>query len=253
MVVATSDLELHEWLTRRPGRTLARMEMDELRAELRPLAGRQMVQVGSAFGHVDPFSDYGEFLQRSRVVSAVAPAHYGRDDVVVGRGDDLPFQSDSVNALVLPHALELAEEPHKVIREAHRVLAPEGYLILSGFNPWSLAGSAKLVMRRPNAPWQSRWFGAGRVRDWLALLGFQPISARQGWLRRTGHVLGYGDADAHLFTGQAVTSFAAGVYVLAARKKVVWMRPIVSRWRVRRPLSTVGLAETSAQVSSGDE
>jgi SAM-dependent methyltransferase len=249
MAISTSDKQLNAWLQRRAGRALARMELVGLREELSPLAGRQFVHVGAVFGASDPFADCGEFLQRARVVSSTADGVQANSPAVLGSAEELPFQSDSVNALVLPHSLELADDPHKVIREAHRVLAPEGHLVLSGFNPWGLAGIAKLMMPRRAPPWDRRWLGAGRVRDWMALLGFQPVSARQSWLRKTGRVLGYSEDDAHLFSGQSVGSFAAGVYVLAARKKVIWMRPIVSRWRVRRRLSAVGLAETSSQAS----
>ena len=38
--------------------------------------------------------------------------------------DSLPFRSDSIDAIFLPHTLELVEDPYAVLREAERVLDP---------------------------------------------------------------------------------------------------------------------------------
>src|SRR3954466_4139453 len=40
----------------------------------------------------------------------------------------LPLASQSVDLLVLPHVLEFHHNPHEVLREAERVLMPEGQL-----------------------------------------------------------------------------------------------------------------------------
>ena len=40
----------------------------------------------------------------------------------------------------MPHVLEFEARPHDTVREAQRVLVPEGTLVVSGFSPWSLMG-----------------------------------------------------------------------------------------------------------------
>jgi SAM-dependent methyltransferase len=54
---------------------------------------------------------------------------------------ELPFASQSLDLVVLPHVLEFAAEPHQVLREVERVLIPEGQVIICGFNPASLWGA----------------------------------------------------------------------------------------------------------------
>ena len=54
--------------------------------------------------------------------------------------DALPFDSSSLDLVVLPHALELARDPHLALREVERVLVPEGRVVIVGFNPASLWG-----------------------------------------------------------------------------------------------------------------
>ena len=55
----------------------------------------------------------------------------------LARPDALPLATDSVDALLLPHTLELHDNPHEVLREVARVLIPEGHVVVLGFNPVS--------------------------------------------------------------------------------------------------------------------
>ena len=77
----------------------------------------------------------------------------------------LPFASDSIDAILLPHTLELVEDPYAVLREAERVLCAEGCLLIFGFNPWSGWGARRLfshLFRRKRAGcWPSGGCGIG--------------------------------------------------------------------------------------------
>ena len=64
----------------------------------------------------------------------------GKLSYLQGSGDALPIKSESVDVVVLSHTLEHASHPHEVLREAHRILIPEGYVVITGFNPTSLWG-----------------------------------------------------------------------------------------------------------------
>jgi hypothetical protein len=85
--------------------------------------------------------------------------------------------------VVLPHALELARDPHQTLREVERVLVPEGRVVIVGFNPASLWGLRQRA-GRVRAGWAGRnqplylprageFIGYWRLRDWLRLLGFE--------------------------------------------------------------------------------
>ncbi|MGS6269378.1 SAM-dependent methyltransferase, partial [Enterobacter hormaechei] len=75
------------------------------------------------------------------------------------------------------HTLPWCSDPHRLLREADRVLIDDGWLILSGFNPLSLMGLRKLtpVLRR-TPPYNSRMFTMMRQLDWLSLLNFEVLS-----------------------------------------------------------------------------
>ncbi len=46
----------------------------------------------------------------------------------------------------MTHCLAYSHDPHWLLREVDRVLIDDGWLIISGFNPFSLLGMAKLVL-----------------------------------------------------------------------------------------------------------
>src|SRR5205085_2507192 len=73
----------------------------------------------------------------------------------------LPLASQSVDLVALPHVLEFHPNPHEVLREAERVLMPEGQVVISGFNSLSLwrLRQAMPFMDKHVAPWQARYIG----------------------------------------------------------------------------------------------
>jgi SAM-dependent methyltransferase len=157
--------------------------------------------------------------------------------------DTLPFRSDSIDAILLPHTLELVEDPYAVLREAERVLTGEGCLLICGFNPFSGWGArhvfSQYVGRPAFPPGTQRMLSERRLRDWVALLGFDVDAVRGylGFLPLTG-----GGADA-----RPRRALMAGAYLLKARKRVPTLTLIKPRRRVRQRV-LVGAAEPTHKV-----
>src|SRR5664280_781799 len=126
----------------------------------------------------------------------------------------LPFDAASLDLVVLPHALELARDPHLTLREVERVLVPEGRVLILGFNPASLWGTRQRLGRLRRRlglgperdlflPRSGEFIGYRRLRDWLRLLSFEVESGRFGcyippvtsatWLARFGWMERAGD------------------------------------------------------------
>lgn len=147
----------------------------------------------------------------------------------------LPFASNSVDLVVLPHILEFDPHPHQVLREVERVLVPEGSAVVVGFNPFSLWGGRRIVAgRQGEPPWQGHYLGVPRLRDWFALLGFEtrggafgcyvPPVRQEKWLARWQFMESAGDRW---------WPIAGAVYVVQAIKRQHGMRLVTPKWKDR--------------------
>lgn len=94
----------------------------------------------------------------------------------------LPLPSNTIDLAVLHHTLDFSPDPHNVLNEAARVVVPGGYLVLVGFNPYSLFGLAKwpAALWSEHPVWRRNSLRAGRLLDWLRLLGCQPVTVLRG-------------------------------------------------------------------------
>lgn len=155
---------------------------------------------------------------------------------LVVQGDDatIPLLSEAFDAVFLYHALERSPDPHRLLREAERILRPSGFLILVAFNPASLSGIAHRL-GRGLATAGMNLLRIHRLKDWLKLLGLKPLSvdyafyrypSRLGWFMRFTHWIEGLGAISRLPLG--------GVAVLMARKDVFGMTPLVEERSVRR-------------------
>ena len=169
---------------------------------------------------------------RRRILRVPVRSHaivgVNRDCSIVADWTALPFAAESVDCIVLAHALEASGAPHEVLREAARVLRPHGRLLVIGFNPWSLLGARISAM-----PWRKNWISLMRVKDWLTLLN---LSAEEGQFaafmppHRRRHRKWFGWMEK---AGRRWWPLAGGVYILSATKYTCGMR-MIRRLRHRR-------------------
>lgn len=146
----------------------------------------------------------------------------------------LPFPENSVDLIVMPHALEFTDDPHQMLREAYRVVRPEGQIVIAGFNPFSLFGAKRYFGREQSPPWNGNFIALYRVKDWLTLLGFDvvggrldcylPPFARERWIERSAFFEKAGDRW---------WPIGGGVYFLRATKHTHGMRIITPAWQRR--------------------
>ena len=243
MIAPTVSQAIAEWITGPVGRYVLDLENQHLGRVLPDLFGYHLVQVGRL--------EHGDLTQSSRIhhrfllwVDKNGPLPPGS---VIAEPDSLPLATDSIDVIILPHVLEFAVNPHRVLREAERALIGEGHLVLLAFNPWSLWGLWRLALGwRRKAPWNGQFYGVARIRDWLSLLDFDLVSldrfafcpplrraiGRLGWLENLG---------------AALWPAFGGAMLIVARKRVLPLTPVRLRWQSRRTLIAAGAAEPSAR------
>jgi SAM-dependent methyltransferase len=227
---------LRGWYRRPLGQMLATEETRALAEQLPRLFGYHLLVIDP------PWEDCP--LQDSRIPHHViqrVQADAGDHPGMMAHTDAWPVMTDTVDAIVLPHSLELSHDPHQVLREADRCLIPDGHLVVFGFNPRSLWGVRRLLTRgAKQMPWGMRFISMGRVMDWLNLLGFDTLHSRYLMHRpplqniRMLERLGFLDPAAG--SGRMLL---AGAYMLVARKRTVIMTPIKAMRNTRPQLFPV--------------
>ncbi len=155
----------------------------------------------------------------------------------------LPFVDNSIDCVLLTHALDQSDNPHGLLREAIRVLRYEGQLIIVGFNPWSLL---KLSNK---TPWKKNWIAAPRLQDWLTLLEMNPQASRyigflppwkllyrQRWLRWIEKA------------GQRWWPLTGGIYMIKTIKRKHSMRPIKPTFKPIKDKKRFAVAVTNQAI-----
>ena len=163
----------------------------------------------------------------------------------------LPFAANSLDLVVLPHALELHADPHATLREVERVLVPEGRVVISAMNPVSLWGlrqrraqlRQRLGLGDPFLAGIDQMIGYWRLRDWLRLLSFEVESGRFGCYRPALTAPHWLDRFEWMDrAGARWWPIFGAVYFLVAVKRVRGMRLLGPAWKS-------GHARASAPVS----
>jgi SAM-dependent methyltransferase len=243
---------LQDWFATPPGRYLLAWEQAQFDEAVADVFGYHALQLGAA--EVDG-------LRANRMphrwLALTDPMRAGKATLVTDF-TALPFAANSLDLVVLPHALELSPDPHATLREVERVLVPEGRVVICGLNPTSLWGLRqrrghlyrRLGLGETFLPEAGEFIGYWRMRDWLRLLSFEVESGRFGiyrpavrsdaWLERSRWM------DA---AGERWWPITGGVYYRRATKKVLGLRVLTPAWQ-RRERRTKSLAPAAGARES---
>lgn len=216
---------LSQWFETPRGRYVLDWELGQFDSAVDDVFGFNAVQVG--LPQVD-------FLRGNRIAfkSRLAAEAGGG---IVAEPRRLPLATQSIDLLVLPHVLEFSEQPHQILREAERVLMPEGSIVISGFNPLSLWGVKRALDRNSrDYPWCGKFIGLPRLKDWFALLGFEINGGRFGCYAPPFGPTRWMERSFMERAGDRWWPIAGGVYVVRAIKRVVGMRLVTPLWRDRQ-------------------
>jgi SAM-dependent methyltransferase len=221
---------LAAWLATPLGQALLAAERVALGQSLDTVFGRQFLQIGSWGGSDD-------FLPLARTPRRALIAEPGGLGHVVSHASSLAVQSQSVDAVLLPHTLEFEPEPQIVLREVERVLVGEGHILILGFEPYSPWALRHRFAATGWPPGHVRTLSRRRLRDWLKLLGFELQQTRR--FLHTVPLIACANgpiADVCERIGGQIGGRFASVYLLKARKRVYTLTPVRPRRRLPRAL-----------------
>lgn len=230
-------VDFNQWLNQRLGQLVLSAEQKLIKELLAGLYGKHAVLIGVSHQYMllKPLKMPCQLL-----LSPILASYFHQISHLECQFAELPIASASIDTVVLPHTLELADNPRQVLAEACRIVKPEGHLIIIGFNPRSLWGFK--LLSRPDL----NLLKPSVISKWLKLTDFQLIKERatlysppllNKYLIKKFRFLEFLGNKCHLPGG--------GVYLLMAKAKVIPFTPIKLRWKqgisgVRLPTSISG-------------
>lgn len=246
-------INLQQWLETAPGQALLRWEQAQIDAAVADVFGYHALQLGVSQINALQANRMPHQWQADRDLSQAVQFHCDFEA--------LPFSEASIDLVVMPHALEHSLDPHASLREAARVLVPEGRVVICGFNPTSLWGwkqrrerfYQRFGMGQLYLPESGEFLGYWRLRDWLKLLGFevessnfglwQPAVRSESWLSRMEWMNAL---------GARYWPILGAAYCLVAVKRVQGMRMISPAWKRNPKLaaSPVSVAPRAASPNA---
>lgn len=166
----------------------------------------------------------GVFRASARRTVAMMPADQGAEPwppeptVLTALGDEsrLPFMDAVFDRVLMVHALEEATAPHALLREAWRVMAPEGRLVVIAANRWSFwaqSGATPFGHGRP--------FSRTQLATLLSDSMFEPVaSSRALYAPPTTWAPFVRAADAFERVGELVWPAFGGLVLMEAVKRL---------------------------------
>lgn len=223
-------LALDAWLKTPAGKYFVAREQAWIDTVVPDLFGFRGVQLGTRLvdGLKESRIPHKAYVQQAMVANQADGPALQQPDCFAAY-EELPFESQSLDMLVLPHVLEFSEDPHQLLREVERVLMPEGRVIITGFNPLSLWGLRHMLFKC----WSSVWpkgcepIHLNRLKDWLKLLSLEPEFGRFGCYRFPSFTEeGLSRMGSMEKAGDRWWPVCGGVYFVCAVKRVKGMRLI---------------------------
>ncbi len=215
---------LFKWFQTSLGRRVFSEETMAMQQILPHLFGYHLLQIGNL--------GYGSLLESSLirhrcVLSQFAYTMSPPYSSVYADSDALPFAHDSIDVVLLPHILEFEDNPHDILREVERILIPEGSVVILGFNPLGIWRSF-FVRKGPSC---GHFLSLLRLKDWLALLGFDVEQQSTFCFSLPFHNQRFKSYTLLLEKiGERWSNHFGIVYLLVAKKRRTTITPIGSSW-----------------------
>lgn len=231
-----TKLPLHDqlalWLKRPLGRALLLSESEALSVILNYITGDYLVMLGSCVQCC--LIKEAQFAKKALLTPNInQPTCY--DNTIYATYESFPFAENSLHTVLLPHTLEFTLDPYQALQKGAKAVEPNGYIIIIGFNPWSLWGLRSLFSLGRHAPWSGHFRRSACVKECLRVLNFSIVEQKQA-VYRLPFLHPFKNKTIGFFTRFCRTflPILGGVYIIVAQKKTYSMTPIDTRWqRVR--------------------
>lgn len=170
-------MTLQRWLTSTPtGKTILNIEKQWVDQIITKWFGSYLLH----FGEIGA----GELCEQSRISRhAVISPNLTSQTTICCAFDELPFASESVDCIILPHVLENTLDPLSILKEVERILIADGHVIILGFNPYSPSGLWRIMGSWRTMQSEPYFYSSRQLKLWLFELGFEVVREFRGFCR----------------------------------------------------------------------
>lgn len=240
-----SPLKGPGWLDTPLGERFLRDEQQTVAQTLDTVFGEHLVQIGQ-WGAPETFLAHARTQKKT-----LLDWRRGAQADLIASPSRLALASDSVDAVLLPHTLEVVASPHALLREVGRVLRADGHVIVLSFAATSVWGLHRLVVGSRGLDIPIRAMRDRRLRDWLELLSFAI-----GSVERYCHVLPISRFAAFARVpdeqwAKRWLPFLHGGVCVAAQKRVMPLTPVRKLMPPRRLRVVGSLVEPTTRTTQG--
>ncbi len=211
---------LKHWFNKPLGQSLLTSEKQHIDKVCQDLFGPYLLQMSMLPDEV--LCEADNFSQRLGV-GPISGDHIHS----LARETQIPLAHESIDLAVVHHMMEYSQAPHQFLQELTRIIKPSGYIVIIGFNPWSMLGLRSLSrVLSKHQHWQNHAISARRISDWLRLMNFTICDIQYGF-----HQLPFNlSIKNHLFNRatfflQAILRYFGGFYLVVAKKEVAPLTP----------------------------
>ena len=234
--------QLSSWLKNSPlGHALLEAEKAALDIIWNYVSGDYLVMLGSPVQSC--LIEKSQFLNKV-MVTPDKLMHSKEYQMVCAEYETFPILSNSVDAVLLPHTLEFSADSYQVLRSVASALKADGFLMVIGFNPWSLWGLRGLFSLGKKAPWSGSFRRAFRIKEGLKLLSFELVEQKHAAYHipfcHSKKKCRYPMIEK--FCQRCLPIFG-GVYIIVAQKKTYTVTPLQSQWTKVKSNMHRGIAE----------
>lgn len=225
---------LKDWFETPIGSALFEQERLLVEKELPRLFGYYLVQLGQP--------SQQSLLQTSRIKTKVVLDNHINDQVadlqVLADLDFLPFKDDSLDVVFMPHSLESVPDPYHLVRQVDRMLMAEGFLVVSGFNPYGCSLLRSYFSGARKGLKGANLLKMHRIIDWLNLLGYDIQVAQHGpiscFKQRSERLDSWFWLNVERFEGwlEHIGIHFGNIYIIVAKKRVVTPSPVGLDWKL---------------------
>lgn len=229
--------DMDEWFGTPLGQELLKTESSLLKPILGRRFGYHLLQLGCSNTLLYASSPIGHKF-------SIAPHRAELKHTAIAKSEAIPLASESLDLVLLHHALDFAENQHQLLREVSRTIITGGHVVILGFNPLSSWGIRHKLQWRKSPPWDGKPLTTLRVTDWLRLLDFQIEKVSYGLYSlpvNSPKVIKYSSIMDALATRLNWPS--GGIYIISAKKQSIPLTPIQMNWK-KFPANPAGISIT---------